>query len=61
VKLQDVLARGENPISRLEGEIYMKWSEIVDINVTTPGKLAELWQQYERQRLAARTSGPDAG
>jgi len=39
-----------NPISRFEGEIYIKWDEVADINVTKPGKLTELWQQYERER-----------
>jgi hypothetical protein len=53
-KMYEVLRRGANPISRLEGEIYIKWSEIVDINVTTPGKLMELWRQYEHDRKLAR-------
>ncbi len=60
-KLYEVLARGMNPISRLEGEIYIKWDEIVDINVTTPAKLTELWQQYENERIRAKASQPDAG
>jgi small nuclear ribonucleoprotein (snRNP)-like protein len=59
-KLNEVLERGNNPISRLEGEIYVKWSEIVDINVTTPQKLTELWQQYEQERLSPRSSSDTA-
>lgn len=58
-KLYEVLARGANPVSRLEGEIYIKWSEIVDINVTTPAKLTELWQQYEAERVRTQASQPD--
>jgi hypothetical protein len=58
LKVNEVLARGVNPISRLEGEIYIKWAEIVDINVTTPVKLSELWEQYERERLASNKSEP---
>jgi hypothetical protein len=49
-KMYEVLQRGVNPISRLEGEIYIKWSEVVDINVTTPAKLTQLWRQYEHER-----------
>lgn len=59
-KLHEVLARGANPISRLEGEIYMKWDEIVDINVTTPGKLTELWQRYENGRVRDASIRSDA-
>ncbi|MDP9191395.1 MAG: DUF6338 family protein [Acidobacteriota bacterium] len=60
-KLYEVLARGANPISRLEGEIYIKWEEIIDINVTTPAKLTELWQLYENEKMKATSSQPDAG
>jgi hypothetical protein len=60
-KLYEVLARGANPVSRLEGEIYIKWIEIVDINVTTPAKLTELWQQYEAERVRVQSSKPSSG
>lgn len=52
--LQEVLKRGDNPISRLEGELYIKWNAIIDINVTTPEKLTELWQQYEHERKTTK-------
>jgi uncharacterized protein DUF6338 len=59
-KLYEVLDRGVNPVSRLEGEIYIKWSEVLDINVTTPAKLTELWQQYENERVRVKASQPGA-
>lgn len=59
-KMHEVLKRGANPISRLEGEIYIKWSEIVDINVTTPEKLTELWLQYESDRKMENGLGEGA-
>lgn len=48
--LRDALRSGENPIRSLEGILYLKWSEVSDINTTNPGEIGRIWRRYEEIR-----------
>lgn len=46
---RDSIRRGENPIHPLYGTLYIKWSEIADINVTLDGVIEDLYSKYQAE------------
>jgi hypothetical protein len=59
--IREALADGEHPLRSLQGSLYLKWSEIADINTTEPGEIQRLWKRYEtRRRHMISLRPPDA-
>jgi hypothetical protein len=48
--IREALADGEHPLRPLKGVLVLKWTEVDDINTTTPDEIRRLWQRWEDLR-----------
>lgn len=53
--IREALADGEHPLRPLTGVLALKWSEVADINTTTPDEIRRLWLRWEKIRAKDKT------
>jgi hypothetical protein len=52
----ECLTTGRSPLTRLSGSFVMKWSEIVDVNIASPGVMTAVRRKYAVKLRAYRAS-----